>query len=60
MKKLSNDRLFMYCCVIGTIIFTWWGAQACWNQFDELLLIIYAVGCLCVPFIVQRLRWLNQ
>lgn len=54
MKKITDDKLLMYCTVAAVILFTWWASHVCVTIFDQVLMVLFAVGLLCIPYVV---RW---
>ena len=59
-EKLDDYRLFMYCCVAAVVIWTWWASYMCWDMMDQLLMLLYALGLLLLPFVVRRYRLLDK
>jgi hypothetical protein len=60
-KDRLKDKyyLLMICSLIVTILWTWWGYTKCANELDELILVIYAMGFMAVPYIVKRYHLLD-
>jgi len=51
--------LLMMCSLIVTILWTWCGYTKCVNEFDEMLLIIYAMGFMAIPYVIKRYHLLD-
>lgn len=59
-KKIDDYRMFMYCCVTSVILFTWISSYMCWTIEDQLLMLLYALGLLLLPFLVKKYRLLEK
>ena len=58
LKKPADEyRLFMWCCVVGVVAFVCWGYNKCYTLLDELLLIVYSVGIMVLPYVARRFRF---
>ena len=63
MKLKSNLKdkyyIMMLCSLFITVLWTWYGYNKCVSVDDEILLIIYALGFMLVPYLVRHYHLLD-
>jgi hypothetical protein len=52
--------LLMICSLIVTILWTLDGYAKCTNEIDEMLLVIYAVGFMVIPYVAKHYHLLDK
>jgi hypothetical protein len=52
-RQLSNDQLFLVCCIIGVVLFSWLGSSACYNLMDQMILVFFASGLIGMAFLFR-------
>jgi len=55
--KLDDYRLFMWVCVFCCVVWVYTNFNHCFTGFDEVLLVVFSLGFMLLPYVVRRYRF---
>ena len=61
LKDNLKDKYYilMLCSLVVTILWTYSNLNNCYTIDDEILLVIYAMGFMAIPYIIKRYHLLD-
>ena len=62
IKETLKDKynLLMFCSVIVTILWVYANLNTCFIILDQMIMIIYAMGFMLVPYIIRHYHLLDK
>ena len=55
---LSDEQVFLWCCVGGTCLFLFWTWGMCCCVLDEVIVVLSALGFMMMPFFFKYVKQL--
>lgn len=61
-KERLKDKyyLLMVCSLVVTIFWVCANLNTCYTEFDQMLLIIYAMGFMAIPYVIRHFKLLDK